>query len=161
MSLEWQPSESSIDFGNRVMRELMRLGWWQGDNNFWATAIGNLQRTIAVAMASRRRDSGAWVLGGSVIELVGSEWAITEAGLEAPRHGFIVGQRSFPNPIEQLARNIQGAKVKEWKPPSKPDWADSEEWAYLISRGKSLFPRRDIAALMIPQRWFPVGSIGD
>ncbi|MBM2623617.1 hypothetical protein JIG36_49835 [Actinoplanes sp. LDG1-06] len=128
ITLEWLPSESAVDVAEKVVARLREAGLWQGRESLdWQLALKNLQQSINVGMAARRRDGGAWPLTGSLVELVGDDWAITTNGL-------VCRSRNFSVAGGRLDRKLPF-------PQSGPDWADPDEWYRVVSRARTVFPR--------------------
>lgn len=158
--VEWRPGEPAADVGHRLVDELMRAGRWQGDGTLdWELALRNLQRSIDVAISSRRRDPDAWHLNGAVIELVGQDWVISTAGLECPSRGYLLRHGDFPQEQHPsfgvMARAMGAENAHEWQP-DRPEWADPDEWARLVRRGRREFPRSPlIMAALSPIHWEP------
>lgn len=150
----WDAAEPPDAVGARLIDELRRVGRWEGETTLdWGLALSNLQRTLRVAVGSRRRDPGAWHLGGALYELVGSDWAITEAGVESPPHAFLLPQNDFP---EQMGR----PQLDPFRP-ARPKFANATEWGIVIKRASDLFPRSMRSALFDPG-WRPIdGPLND
>ncbi len=155
VEVEWRPDQSPADVGKELVEAVRRVGLWQGPQTLqWAVAVRNLRRTIEVAVASRRRDGGAWWLKGAVYELVGDEWAITEGGLESPPHDFLLPQSEFPDVDAAMRRpRVQLAELA-FRPPRPCEWVSQRDWDYLVGEGAKLFPRRSLHFLGSPS-WIP------
>jgi hypothetical protein len=85
IATEWRPTDTPADVAERLIRQLQAAGRWQGPDTLdWALALRNLRRSLALTVASRRDGTaaGPWQLRGALYELVGEDWAITEAGIE-------------------------------------------------------------------------------
>ena len=153
--IRWMPDQSAPDVGAALKEEIERCGRWEGEGTLdWGLAVRNLRRTIDVAVRSRRRDEGAWHLGGRLFLIVGTDWALTEAGVEAPGHNFIMAGDEFPGASGDrpgLAYRHPGPA--DWDPPPPPEWANQSEWRFLMKRARSIFPRTP--GIFFPTYWVP------
>lgn len=150
IKIVWDSGESAADVGAKLIDRLQRAGRWDGDATLdWPLALRNLQRTLEVAIRSRRRDPGAWHLHGALFELVGNEWAIAEGGIECPSRNYIFRGDDFPD-----TRFIRPGEHQPWSQPDAPAWANEAEWAWLIDRGRGLFPR-DSGPYRMQPTWVP------
>lgn len=148
--IDWGPNETVDQVYLRLRQQLESRGRWKTEGTLdWRMALRNLQRSLDLAIRSRRRDTDEWVIEGALFELVGEEWAVTEAGLECPLHDYILRESEFPdrNPLARIAR--RGEPPKEFRPP-KPDWVDEELWEELLWRGGKHFPISKGPAIMAP-----------
>ena len=94
-------------------------------------AINELYRTLSEAAKLKRQGK----LKGRLRELVGTDWAVTNAGVESLSHGIVIHGSEVPfhffvGETQQLAN---------WKP-NRPDWAAEDQWERLIARAKEIFP---------------------
>lgn len=135
MQVTWAPGQSAIDVGLALAGQLQQRGRWKSPGSLdWEQTIRNLRHTLDVAIRSQRRDSGAWYLGGPLIELIGNDWALSAAGIEHRDHGLVLAKSEFPDRPSRF-----GGTPAEWNP-EKPDWTDPAEWARLIRHGKRNYP---------------------
>jgi hypothetical protein len=143
----WEPNDSAEQVGLRL-RELLELrGRWRGGGTLdWSMALRNLQKSLDVAIRSRRRDGNSWMVEGALFELVDDEWAITDAGLECPLRGFNLRESEFPDLVR--ARSQQGPPAP-WRP-VPPEWVDSQLWEQLLARARGYFPIRRGPMLSTP-----------
>lgn len=152
----WQPGEPAHTVGLRIRAQLETSGRWHGEGTLdWPMALRNLQRSLDIAIRSRRRDDSEGLLQGALFELVGEDWAITEAGLECPRHKYLRPETSFP---ERPGRGRRAGNKEDdyesWMP-EQPAWTESELWELLIRRAKPRFPIRRGPMSAAP-RWSPL-----
>jgi hypothetical protein len=146
--IQWLATQTAEEVGARLVDVLSHDG--APDQKLdWPLAISNLQRTLRVAVDSRRQAPGAWHLRGLLIELVGDDWAITQQGLEGPDHGYILRSTSFPRHRGEAG---QPSDLGNWIAPPHPAWASPAEWEYLIRRGHELFGR-DPGTEPEPPQW--------
>lgn len=160
IQVEWEPQQSAADVGQVLVENLQRNDMWRGEGTLdWGLAIRNLQRSVKVAIASRRRDPGEWHLGGTLIELVGDDWAITTAAVECPPRDYRLPESDFPQrtadrsrrPVEALGPN----PLNTWQP-ERPDWADPDEWARVVRRAKRYFPfPLGVPVALLSDHWIP------
>lgn len=153
LEVEWLPEESAARVGDKLAEELTRLGWWTDGGFDWPRALRNLQRTVDVSITSRRRAGGGWRLGGAVVELVGSDWAVSEAGLEAPDRRYLVSAEQFPS----ISWGSAGQLIRPQEP-ERPTWADADEWVHLLKVAWGTFPDADRAAVVVTPSWIPERS---
>lgn len=152
----WEPTESVEQVGLRLREQLESRGSWKGEETLdWPMALRNLQKSLAVAVRSRRRDSDEWVTEGALFELVDEEWAITDAGLECPLHNFILRETEFPdrNPLYGMVNRTREPE-SPYRPP-RPDWTDQGLWDELLRRGGKHFPIQKGPVAMQPS-WIPI-----
>jgi hypothetical protein len=155
----WESGEPAEEVGRRLTRLLQEAGGVPDEGFDWPLALRNLQRTIDVAVRARRKDSGAWRLVGALFELVGDDWALTEAGVESPPHTYVLSQSEFPDrnrPMHTYFDERGLPKTQPPWPPEAPAWAEAAEWASVIRRGERWFPRSPMAGLYeteyVPER---------
>jgi len=149
IEVEWQPDDDPLAVAEKLITRLQTAGRWHGEGTLdWPLALRNLMRSLDIAMSARRRDPDAWKLHGSLVELVGEDWAITDAGLECPKHDYLFSQSDFPYSWDKPTHDTP---QPAW-PPDPPPWADPDEWNRLIRRGERQFPRRRIP---VPVGWVP------
>ena len=150
--LQWLPAQTAEEIGARLVDMLSHEDARATDQKLdWPLAISNLQRTLRVAVDSKRRAPDAWHLRGLLVELVGDDWAITQQGLEGPDHGYILRSTSFPKHLDGAGRP---SDLGNWTAPHHPAWTSPAEWEYLIGRGHELFGR-DPGTEPAPSEWFP------
>jgi hypothetical protein len=135
LQLRWKASESAEEFGHRLSQEILTSGLLYNANDFdWTLTIANLKKSLDVALRSRRREPGVWLLDGRLYELLGDDWAVTTAGLEhRPEPTFIVPAAGFlrrhaPGRDRSLEAITQSLRAE------RPDWCSADEWEWLISR---------------------------
>jgi len=151
IEVEWQPDDAAADVAEKLITELQTASRWQGHGTLdWSLALRNLKRSLDTAISSRRRDEGAWHLRGPLIELVGDDWAITTAGLESRRHGYVLAAAEFPTAIDERRNQLA---VHDWSPPDPPAWADPGEWSRVIRRCRREFGMRRLS--FEPGTWNP------
>lgn len=136
----WDPSDFAEQVGLRLREQLEQRGRWRGDGTLdWPMALSNLQRSLDVAIRSRRRDGDRATIEGALFELVGEDWAITDVGLECPSHGFVLHESEFPERNVAALRRMRGGEADQWHP-AAPDWVDAALWDELVRRGRNRFP---------------------
>lgn len=143
IAVEWMPTDSAVDVGHRLIERLRRANRWDGEETLdWALALANLQRAIQTAVLSRRRDDDAWHLRGDLMEAVDDIWFITSAGIECPAHSYFLAQEDFPEREQPFFARLRETdeEAPKWEP-ERPNWADPDDWARLIRRGRRYFPR--------------------
>ncbi|WP_328613253.1 hypothetical protein OHS18_30885 [Amycolatopsis sp. NBC_00355] len=150
---EWRPEDQFADVASRMNAQLQRAGYWTGpDTVDWSMVMRNLQRSLELSIASRRGDTLPWRLHGPLIQLIGSDWAITEAGIEA-RHNssVIVDEAEFPEKPFGVRRDPDAAK---WNP-DYPDGPAPPEWPTLVRLGRGCFPRGRLGVYLGMPHWLP------
>jgi len=137
----WEAGDTADQVGLRLREQLENRGRWRGNDTLdWPRALRNLKRSLDIAISSRRRDGGEFTIQGALFELVGDEWAITDAGLECPPRGFILPESAFPDRNMAALRRIRNkGEVEEWSP-SPPEWVDVALWDELVLRARQHFP---------------------
>jgi hypothetical protein len=149
---DWGPGDSAKDVGLELREQLERRGRWHGEGTLdWPMALKNLQASLDLAIRSRRRDGSGPSLQGALIERVGDEWAVTDAGLECPSRGYLLMQSEFPNLIYPRSQQDPPPPFK----PVRPEWADPSLWQELLAEGRRFFPRREGPFLHAPT-WMPL-----
>lgn len=146
----WDPVDSAAQVGLRLREQLEKRGRWRGDATLdWPMALRNLQRSLELAIRSRRRDGDGTIIEGALFEIVGEDWAITDAGLECPSHGFVLHESEFPERNVAALRQMRGGEADQWRPDA-PDWVDAGLWDELVRRGRNRFPIRRGPVAMTP-----------
>jgi hypothetical protein len=134
----WKPSQELSDVAIEVTEHLQAAGLWEGPSTInWNDVRRYLHLSLELALASRRRDStpGSWHLAAPLIELLTTDWVLTEAGVEHREHGLVLAEDNFP----ETPAKPWGAPRDEWPPP-QPDWVEPEQWTVVLKRGESVFP---------------------
>jgi hypothetical protein len=135
----WEPSETPAEVADRLIQALQLAGRWNGPGTLdWPLALRNLHRALELAVTSRRDGQavGTWRLHGALYELIGEDWAITEAGVENRADSNVVLRESdFP----ATSHKPWGKPADEW-PPEKPQWATAEEWDRVLRHGERKLP---------------------
>jgi len=140
VEVEWRAQEAAPEVATRLIHELRGVGVWTGDDMLdWQLALQNLQRTLELAITSRRRDAGAWHLTDQLDRLVDDEWAITNSGVERRGHGMVLARTAFPVPNRALPGSRASDQAKNFAPTAPSD-ADPDLWSYLVREGKKRFP---------------------
>ncbi len=140
VEVEWGADEAAPEVATRLIHGLRSAGVWTGDDMLdWQLALENLQRTVDVAITSRRRDAGAWHLTDQLDRLVDDEWAITKSGIERRGHGMVLAGSAFPVPNRALPGSRASDEVENFAPTAPAD-ADPYLWSYLVREGKKRFP---------------------
>lgn len=153
---QWRPAETADVVGLRIREQLENRGRWQGVGTLdWQMALRNLQRSLDIAIRSRRRDTSEGLLQGALFELVGEDWAITDSGIECPERAFLLPETSFPErPGCGRRSGNEEDDYKSWIP-EQPVWVESELWELLVRRSKPRFPIRRGPMRTQPQ-WMPL-----
>lgn len=149
----WHPGEPAPDVGDRLIAELQKKGVYRGDDTLeWGRAVGELIRTLSVAVSSRLGAQGTWRLVAPPFELVGNDWAITAAGIEyRNKYGITFFSDDFPSfypggsDYEKIIEGRFHPMVSPGDP--TPDWR-------LWDRAKAYLPLRD--SPNTPSGWHPV-----
>jgi hypothetical protein len=112
-----------------VALHLQRLGMYPGDTVFDATVIVlGFLRAISIPLKARSGLGEAPADIGPVIEIVGSQWAITEIGIESLEHQYVIGK-------EQVHED-------DWqRHMSEKVWVDQDQFRDALHLAKSLWPR--------------------
>lgn len=140
LEVEWRPDDAAPDVAQRLVRELQSAGLWMGETMLnWQLALQNLQRTVDVAIRSRRKDPGAWHLADQLDRLVGDDWAITKAGIERLGHGVVLEPSDFLVSSPAGPGSQASAEVTDLTSLAPAD-TDPDLWSYLIREGKRRFP---------------------
>ena len=147
----WTSTDSADDVGLDLRGQLERGGRWQSTSTLdWPMALKNLQKSLDMAIRSRRRDGSGLALGGALIELVGDEWALTDAGLECATRGFVLAQSEFPDLMYPRSQQDPPPPFH----PQRPEWVDPKLWQDLLAEGRRFFPRHTGPYLAAPT-WLP------
>jgi hypothetical protein len=165
VEVEWRRNDWAAEVGYRLVEELQRAGAWDGESALdWGLALRNLQRSLEIAISSRRRDRHRWHLSGPLIEMATPTWALTTAGVEHLGQGLLFPENNFPEPIPRELEDFNAAarqmadSDREWCP-DPPATVDPAEWAHVIERGKRVFPfTRTFVTTWASSKWVPWGS---
>lgn len=149
----WAPDEQPAEVFDRLNRELQRTGRWHGpDTVNWSLAMENFRRSLALTIASRRDGSaaGPWRLHGALYELVGDDWALTEAGIESrAANAVVLPEGAFP---DEGFRNPHQPE-EPWNPPA-PEGVSADQWERLVRLGRRVHPQPPAIMLTAPT-WMP------
>jgi hypothetical protein len=151
---QWRPEEPVEEVAERIVRDLQRKGRWAGAATVdWTVTMENLQRSLALAIASRRGGSSAdpWRLHGALYELIGDNWAITTAGVESRHDNMVIlGEAEFPDTRD---RRNPFAPEPEWRPPA-PAGISALGWDRLLRHGRRVHPQYHGPMIHAPG-WYP------
>ncbi|MDQ4504440.1 hypothetical protein [Sinomonas sp. ASV322] len=153
MQYSWQPGAPSEEFGAFIMTELRNSRLKDvAAKVHWAETIDRLVEALALALESSTSDGK---LTGWLIEKGPGGWALTNAGIEYVGRGVIAPAGSFPGPIISAlgaaARQRRGEEVREpWMDLERPEWAEPDEWEYMVSRARTMLPGANLPVLMQP-----------
>jgi hypothetical protein len=139
IATSWEADEAPAEVADRLIQTLQSAGRWHGPRTLdWPLALRNLHRALSLAVTSRRDGEAAssWRLYGALYELIGDDWAITEAGVENQALGQVVlAESDFP----ATQSKPWGKPADEW-PPERPEWAPPEEWERVLRHGRRRLP---------------------
>ncbi|WP_336159974.1 hypothetical protein [Amycolatopsis sp. VC5-11] len=135
---EWRPEDTFTDVASRMTAQLRRNGHWAGPETVdWSLTMRNLRRSLDLAIAARRGDPVPWRLHGPLFQLVGTRWAITEAGIEDERtNDVVLAPSDFPK------KPFGPRSVTTSWHPNPPADADLVEWRSVVMLGQERFPLR-------------------
>lgn len=148
----WQATNDVADTFNMLRRRLSEGGQAvAADRLDEQVAINELQRTIREAVSLKREGR----LKGRLRELVGTDWAVTDVGIENPSHEFIILGSEVPFSYGPGAKE----RLASWKP-DRPEWVTEDEWERLIQRAREIFPKLPFLTALSPlaenrSRWKP------
>lgn len=120
--VRWDPADIAEDVGAALETRLKqddRLTDAKALN--FPLALRELQRALRVALENQRAPRGQEILSGKLHEIIGTDWAITSAGLQSLRLGMswswddlgILGQRNVMRPAKRPATPA-GVAEAEW-----------------------------------------------
>jgi hypothetical protein len=136
----WESGDTAADVGHRISAEIQRKGILDDLSSFdWSEAMANLQKSIDVAVRSRRRDASAWKLKGKLYELLGDDWAVTTKGLEYRQSNYILPSSEFFGMYNTRARATPQQAARKLLA-QKPEWCREVDWAWLIERAQADYP---------------------
>jgi hypothetical protein len=152
---EWLPGVPADAVGLNLHEQLERRGRLKGPGTLdWRLALRNLQRSLDVAIRSRRLDDGDTRLRGALFEFVDADWAVTDAGLECPSKSYLLPETDFEEPPIMPGFTEARAAYDRWLP-EPPEWVEPELWHLLIRRAKRYLPIRHGPLSMMPT-WAPL-----
>ena len=157
----WAEQESVVDVAQKLSDKLRQVGArhvsLQPD---WSLTMENLQRSLAVALPA---DEEQWHTQGPLYELVGSDWAITKAGVEHRTLGVVLTASEFPRTTFPPGPGRQLGEPPEWDPEAPPG-IDPDEWRLVVDRSQARLTRLGYAmergvAFESPsiKTWYPAG----
>ncbi len=112
----------------------------------WKGTMDRLGTALNLAFESKRIDGK---LKGHLIEMGPGEWFLTGSGIVQLEHGIVVTTAEFPPPFERVLGVVgamaSGMKFEKFEADLKkfeerPGWADPDEWNYIVSRARAVFP---------------------
>ena len=129
----WNPADTPEAVIGRINSQLIERDRWNGPKTIdWGQVFRDLRTAIQLAVAYKRRDPDVpWRLHGALYEIHGTDWAITEAGVEYRPTGTVaLAEHEFP---ENRAR-MTSTDLNGWAP-TPPEGADASEWQHVLWRG--------------------------
>ena len=147
----WNPADTPEAVIGRINSQLIERDRWNGPKTIdWGQVFRDLRTAIQLAVAYKRRDPEAsWRLHGALYEIHGTDWAITEAGVEyRPTGTVVLAEHEFPEDRARMAStNLNG-----WAP-TPPEGADAAEWQHVLWRGLWHLPIQHGPVVSRPTWW--------
>lgn len=141
----WRPKEPFEDVAQRLHHELVRLGIYGiAELPPWTVSIARTIAALATALETSRVRLDQRKPAGKIAEIIEGRWAITDRGIESLTHDFVVPRAEFPRMHSPYNDPNSGGFYRgPLVPPDlkKPEWADSDEWTYLLKRASKRFTR--------------------
>jgi hypothetical protein len=129
-TMEWPESASAAAVGQALHDRLRRAAPDRESPVLdWISTLDHLR--MALRMALRPGNAPR----GRVTELLDSRWVITDAGLECPSAGYLLGHEAFP---DRVGTGVP-AGPSSW-PPSRPACAGNDDWGLLVDRAERVLP---------------------
>lgn len=150
----WLTTETAETVIGRINAMLQQRDRWSGPKTInWEQIFRDLHQAIVLSVAYKRRDPAAdWQLHGSLYELHGQDWAITEAGIEYRLCTQVVlSEADFPERTGFPGSNDPSGTAG-WPPPP-PTGVDPAQWKHILWRGQWHFPMYRGPARAHPVRW--------
>jgi serine/threonine protein kinase len=147
----WNPADTPEAVIGRINSQLIERDRWNGSKTIdWGQVFRDLRTAIQLAVAYKRRDPDApWRLHGAMYEIHGTDWAITEAGVEyRPTGTVVLAEHEFP---ENRAR-MTSTDLNDWSP-APPEGADATEWQHVLWRGLWHLPIQHGPVVSQPTWW--------
>ncbi len=147
----WNPADTPEMVISRINSQLIERDRWNGPKTIdWGQVFRDLRTAIQLAVAYKRRDPDApWRLHGALYEIHGTDWAITEAGVEyRPTGTVVLAEHEFP---ENRAR-MTSTDLNGWAP-TPPEGADTAEWEHVLWRGLWHLPIQHGPVVSQPTWW--------
>jgi hypothetical protein len=147
-SVQWNDGEDVSAVMDRVIARLEQASADASTATFNPELVfRNLRQSLSVAVRSRRGELERR-LRGPLIELVGDQWALTDAGLESRTDDSFVPADVFP----ATSARFQDPGMPPFAPPEAPSGVSKETWQELVkiaertylTHGGSLAGRRGI-----------------
>lgn len=134
----WNPEEDFAVVAKKIAAGLSRTrGRGLGQPINWVPIFSRLENGIRKAVDSSNRSPGAFLMQGALVEVAGSDsapWYLTDDGIYRPDKNFYIERKQIVTP--RLKGPEREPKVETLV---MPDWADIEEWNYMIKRAKNRF----------------------
>lgn len=140
--VSWDETEDFGDVVSNLLMELQRTGrWGMAVPIDWKAVTERLVDGLKVAVESRRKEPGSTHLQGRLIEVIGTvdPWYLTDSSIENPKHDYVLLRTAFP-PLAVPTFPGQVKVVEEIAP--RPEFADPDEWDYVLGRGSAEFTAR-------------------
>lgn len=130
----WEPQEDFTAVAGKLADELRRnRGRGLGEKIFWEPILMRFEKGIKTAVSASNKTLGALPLEGPLVEIAGTDsapWFLTSDGIYHPAQDWYLPRRSIGTNTGR-SHNVRPGKVVE-----KPDWADPNEWSYIITSAR-------------------------
>lgn len=156
----WRATESADQVGARLMKELQAAGLKDVETKVeWKSTIDRLGVALDVAFDSKRSNGK---LIGHIIEMGPGEWFLTSSGIEHREQGLVVDVKQFPpmwdGVLSVAGAALSGSSAEDIQAHLKgldesPEWADNDEWKYILGRARTVFPRFNRKDARLPPAW--------
>jgi hypothetical protein len=139
--LRWMPEQTAESVGFEISHVIQRQGLLDNPDDFdWSRALRNLRDSFAVAIKSRRRDPGEWLLHGQPYEFLETDWAVTTEGLEYRlKRDFLIMKNEFFQRQGPARDTRREAEVLRALLDKRPEWCSEDDWAWLIRRAQAYY----------------------
>lgn len=113
--------------------------------------FANCSSLLRDAIAARQHDQDAWLSGSPAVELINTDWVVTEAGIEVRGHGIVAERELFGHYAMGTNRRV-GDKV----PSDPPHGLERSLWEVACRRASASLlglPFPSLYAQQPPPRW--------
>lgn len=134
---DWTTSDDPVDVLARIRDEMVRAGYGPESQvlafDEW---FENVRVGLEDGLAGRRGNAGAWRSRGSLLDVISSQWVVSDQGIEHRDHGLVAERELF-------TRAVVPGSGKAFTQPPAPEWVDDDTWVLVANRARTRLRGRE------------------